>query len=139
MRRFRLIAAVGAVAMLAAALSGSSAYGGSSGSAQGSPIKIGALVPLTPGASNFVPWGPGARRDGHGGERDQQVGRRQGPRAGARLNLVVADDQSTNTTAAVDGFRRLTQQEGVVSVGGIIGSPIALATCGSPRRECRCS
>ena len=43
---------------------------------------------------------------------------------GRRLNLVVADDQSTNTNAAIDGFRRLTQQEGVVSVGGIIGSPI---------------
>ena len=47
---------------------------------------------------------------------------------GRRLNLVVADDQSTNTTAAIDGFRRLTQQENVVSVGGIIGSPIGLAT-----------
>ena len=47
---------------------------------------------------------------------------------GRPLNLVVADDQSTNTTAAIDGFRRLTQQENVVSVGGIIGSPIALAT-----------
>ena len=47
---------------------------------------------------------------------------------GRRLNLVVADDQSVNTTAAIDGFRRLTQQENVVSVGGIIGSPIALAT-----------
>ena len=47
---------------------------------------------------------------------------------GRRLNLVVADDQSTNTTAAVDGFRRLTQQENVVSVGGIIGSPVGLAT-----------
>ena len=29
---------------------------------------------------------------------------------------------------AIDGFRRLTQQESVVAVGGIIGSPIALAT-----------
>ena len=47
---------------------------------------------------------------------------------GRMLNLVVADDQSTNTNAAIDGFQRLTQQEGVVSVGGIIGSPIALAT-----------
>jgi branched-chain amino acid transport system substrate-binding protein len=47
---------------------------------------------------------------------------------GRRVNLAVADDQSTNTSAAIDGFRRLTQQEDVVSVGGIIGSPIALAT-----------
>jgi branched-chain amino acid transport system substrate-binding protein len=47
---------------------------------------------------------------------------------GRMLNLAVADDQSTNTNAAIDGFRRLTQQEGAVSVGGIIGSPIGLAT-----------
>jgi branched-chain amino acid transport system substrate-binding protein len=47
---------------------------------------------------------------------------------GRLLNLAVADDQSTNANAAIDGFRRLTQQDGVVSVGGIIGSPIALAT-----------
>ena len=47
---------------------------------------------------------------------------------GRKLNLAVADDQSTNTNAAIDGFRRLTQQEGVVSVGGIIGSRIGLAT-----------
>jgi branched-chain amino acid transport system substrate-binding protein len=46
---------------------------------------------------------------------------------GRRLNLIVADDQSTNATAAVDGFRRLTQQEGVVSVGGIINSAFGLA------------
>lgn len=44
------------------------------------------------------------------------------------VNLAVADDQSTNTNAAIDGFRRLTQQEDVVAVGGIIGSNIALAT-----------
>jgi ABC-type branched-subunit amino acid transport system substrate-binding protein len=52
----------------------------------------------------------------------------KGRGSGRRLSLVVADDQSVNTTAAVDGFRRLTQQDNVVSVGGIIGSPIALAT-----------
>ena len=51
MRRFRLIAAAGGVAMLAAALSGSSAYGGS---AQGSPIEIGVITPIT---GQFVPWG----------------------------------------------------------------------------------
>ena len=54
---------------------------------------------------------------------------------GRPLSLVVADDQSTNTSAAVDGFRRLTQQEGVVSVGGIIGSPIGLATTARRRGQ----
>ncbi len=47
MKRYRLIAAVGAVAMFTAVLSGSSAYGGSSEAAQGSAIKLGVLTPLT--------------------------------------------------------------------------------------------
>src|SRR3990170_367171 len=46
---------------------------------------------------------------------------------GRLLNLAVADDQSTNTTAAIDGFRRLTQQENVVAVGGVINSAFGLA------------
>ena len=53
MKRYRWIAVVGAVA-LTAVLSGSSAYGGSSGSAQGGPITLGVLTPLT---ANFAPWG----------------------------------------------------------------------------------
>jgi branched-chain amino acid transport system substrate-binding protein len=128
-KRYRLIVAVGAVAMLTAVLSGSSAYGGSSGTAQATPIKIGALVPLTPGASNFVPWGLQVRAGMALAVNEiNRSGGVKGRGQGRRLSLVVADDQSTNTTAAVEGFRRLTQQEGVVSVGGIIGSPIALAT-----------
>ena len=60
---------------------------------------------------------------------------------GRKLNLVVADDQSTNTTAAIDGFRRLTQQEGVVSVGGIIGSADRAGDDAARRgrRRSRCS
>ena len=127
MKRYRLIAAVGAVAMLTAALSGSSAYGGSSGSAQGSPIKIGVLTPLT--GRNFAPWGIQVRAGAALAVNEiNRSGGVKGRGQGRQLNLVVADDQSTNTTAAIDGFRRLTQQEGVVSVGGIIGSPIGLAT-----------
>jgi branched-chain amino acid transport system substrate-binding protein len=124
--RFRLVAAVGALTMLVAALSGSSAYGGSSGPAQGSPIKIGALTPLT---GPFAPWGIQVRAGMALAVNEiNRSGGVKGRGQGRRLSLVVADDQSVNTTAAVDGFRRLTQQENVVSVGGIIGSPIALAT-----------
>jgi branched-chain amino acid transport system substrate-binding protein len=124
--RFRLVAAVGALTMLVAALSGSSAYGGSSGPAQGSPIKIGALTPLT---GPFAPWGIQVRAGMALAVNEiNRSGGVKGRGQGRRLNLVVADDQSVNTSAAVDGFRRLTQQENVVSVGGIIGSPIALAT-----------
>jgi branched-chain amino acid transport system substrate-binding protein len=128
-KRFRLIAAVGGLVVLTAALSGSSAYGGSGGPAQGGPISIGVLTPLTPGASNFVPWGQQVRAGAALAVTEiNRAGGIRGRGQGRRLRLVVADDQSTNTTAAIDGFRRLTQQENVVSVGGIIGSPIALAT-----------
>ena len=79
--RLRLIAAVGAVAMFTAVLGGSSAYGGSSSPAQGNPIKLGVLTPLT---ANFAPWGIQVRAGrGARGERDQQVGRREGARSGA--------------------------------------------------------
>jgi branched-chain amino acid transport system substrate-binding protein len=125
-KRYRAIAAVGGLAMLTAVLSGSSAYGGPSASAQGSPIKIGVLTPLT---ANFAPWGLQVRAGAALAVNEiNRSGGVKGRGQGRRLNLVVADDQSTNTTAAVDGFRRLTQQENVVSVGGIIGSPIGLAT-----------
>lgn len=126
MKRYRLIAAVGGVVLLTAALSGSGAYGGSSEPAQGSPIKIGALTPLT---GPFAPWGIQARAGMALAVNEiNRSGGVKGRGQGRRLNLVVADDQSVNTNAAIDGFRRLTQQENVVSVGGIIGSPIALAT-----------
>jgi branched-chain amino acid transport system substrate-binding protein len=45
---------------------------------------------------------------------------------GRRLNLAIADDQSG--PAAIDGFRRLTQQERVVAIGGVIGSNVAVPT-----------
>ena len=124
MKRFRWIAAVGAVAMLTAALSGSSAFGGSSGE-QRNPIKIGALTPLT---GNFAPWGIQVRAGMALAVNEiNRSGGVKGRGQGRQLNLVVADDQSTNTSAAVDGFRRLTQQENVVAVGGVINSAFGLA------------
>ena len=123
MKRYGLVAAVGAVAMLTAALGGSSAYGGS---AQGNPIVIGALTPLT---GPFAPWGIQARAGMALAINEiNRSGGVKGRGQGRKLNLAVADDQSVNTNAAIDGFRRLTEQSRVVSVGGIIGSPIALAT-----------
>ncbi len=126
MKRYRLIVAVGAVALLTAALTGSIAYGGSSESAQAGPIKLGVLTPLT---ANFAPWGIQVRAGAALAVNEiNRSGGVKGRGQGRKLNLVVADDQSTNTSAAIDGFRRLTEQEGAVSVGGIIGSPIGLAT-----------
>jgi branched-chain amino acid transport system substrate-binding protein len=127
-KRFWLVAAVGALAALAASLGGSTAYGGSSSASAAAPIKIGAIVPLTPGVSNFVPWGLQVRAGMALAVNEiNRSGGVKGRGQGRLLNLVVADDQSTNTNAAIDGFRRLTQQEGVVAIGGIINSAHGLA------------
>lgn len=124
-KRMWVVAAVVALA-LTAALGGSTAYGGSSTSSAAAPIKLGILTPLT---ANFAPWGIQVRAGaGLAVTEINRAGGVKGRGGGRKLNLVVADDQSTNTNAAIEGFRRLTQQEGVVSVGGIIGSPIGLAT-----------
>ena len=126
MKRYRLVAIVGAVVVLAVAVSGSSAYGGPDGGAQGTPIRVGVLTPLT---GPFAPWGLQVRAGAALAVNEiNRSGGVKGRGQGRRINLAVADDQSTSTTAAIDGFRRLTQQEGAVSVGGIIGSPIGLAT-----------
>ena len=120
MKGFKWIAAVGGVAMLTAALSGASAFGGSSGSEQRSPIKIGALTPLT---GNFAPWGIQVRAGMALAVNEiNRSGGVKGRGQGRKLNLAVADDQSSNASAAVEGFRRLTQQEEVVSVGGVMRS-----------------
>jgi branched-chain amino acid transport system substrate-binding protein len=119
-KRFWLIAAVGALGALVAASGGSSALGGSSAPAQGSPIKIGVLTSLT-GA--FAPWGIQTRAGMALAVNEiNRSGGVKGRGQGRRLNLVVADDQSG--PGAIDGFRRLTQQEQVVSVGGVIGSNV---------------
>ncbi len=125
-KRFWLVAAVGALAALTASLGGSTAYGGSSSASAAAPIKIGAITPLT---ANFAPWGIQVRAGMALAVNEiNRTGGVKGRGQGRKLNLVVADDQSTNTNAAIDGFRRLTQQEGVVAIGGIIGSSIGLAT-----------
>jgi branched-chain amino acid transport system substrate-binding protein len=124
-KRLRLIAAVGAVATVTAALSGSSAYGGSSGSVAGSPIKLGVLTSLT---GPFTAWGIQTRAGM--ALAVNEINRSGGVKGrGQRrpLNLVVADDQSS-PNAGIEGFRRLTEQQGVVAVGGLISSDVALAT-----------
>jgi branched-chain amino acid transport system substrate-binding protein len=122
-KRFWLFAVMGALT-LAAALGVSSSASGSS--AQGSPIKLGLLTSLT---GSFAPWGIQTRAGMALAVNEiNRSGGVKGRGQGRRLNLAVADDQSVNTNAAIDGFRRLTEQEHVVAVGGVIGSNIALAT-----------
>src|SRR5262245_16298700 len=125
-KRFWLVAAVGVLGALTASMGGSIAYGGSGSATAAAPIKVGVLTPLT---GNFAPWGVQVRAGAALAVTEiNRSGGVKGRGQGRLLNLSVADDQSTNTNAAIDGFRRLTQQESVVSVGGIIGSNIALAT-----------
>ena len=54
MKRYWLVAAVGALAALTAALGGSTAYGGSGSASAAAPIKLGVLTSLT---GSFAPWG----------------------------------------------------------------------------------
>ena len=118
MKRFCLVAAVTALAVLTAALGGSTAYGGSSAAA---PVKVGVLTSLT---ANFAPWGIQFRA---GAALAVNEINRKGGVKGRLLNLAVADDQSI-PNGGIDGFRKLTQQDKVVSVGGVVGSNVGLAT-----------
>jgi branched-chain amino acid transport system substrate-binding protein len=117
MKRLWLIAVAGAVALVAGGFAGS----GSSGVSAQAPIPIGALTSLT---GPFTAWGVQVR-DGM----QFAVNRinAKGGIRGRKLKLVVADDQSS-PNAGIDGFRRLTAQEHVVAVGGLISSDVALAT-----------
>lgn len=109
-----------AAAALLAAGCGSSASHPSHPSARG-PIRIGALTSIT---GVFAPWGL-QLRDG------MQFAVNQinaaGGVDGRKLQLVVADDMS-QPAAGITGFDRLTEQDHVVAVGGIIDSDVGVAT-----------
>jgi branched-chain amino acid transport system substrate-binding protein len=123
-KRFWLVAAAGGLTALAASLGGSTAYGGASSASAAAPIKLGVLTSLT---GPFAPWGIQTRAGMALAVNEiNRSGGVKGRGQGRLLNLAVADDQSG--PAAVDSFRRLNEQERVVSVGGIIGSNVALAT-----------
>ena len=120
-KRFWLVAAVAALAVLTAAVGGSTAYGGSSAAGAAAPIKVGVLTSLT---GNFAPWGIQYRA---GAALAVNEINRKGGVNGRLLNLAVADDQSI-PNGGIDGFRKLTQQDKVASVGGVVGSNVGLAT-----------
>lgn len=89
--------------------------------ADDTPIRIGTLTSLT---ETFTPWGVQVA-DGMQLAVDEINA--AGGVDGRMLELVVADDQS-NPEAGVEGLERLIEQDGVVAVGGIISSDVALAT-----------
>jgi branched-chain amino acid transport system substrate-binding protein len=49
-------------------------------------------------------------------------------RGGGRLLALAVQDDQSSPNAAIDGFRKLTEQERVVAIGGLISSDVALAT-----------
>jgi branched-chain amino acid transport system substrate-binding protein len=117
MKRLWVVAVAGAVA--ASAIFGvSGAAGGSSAAA---PIPIGVLTSLT---GNFTPWGVQVE---HGAALAVSLINKSGGIKGRKLSLIVADDQSV-PNGGIDGFKRLTQQNHVVSLGGTISSDVGLAT-----------
>jgi branched-chain amino acid transport system substrate-binding protein len=118
----RLLSATMLALMLgaAAALLTAAGFGGSNKKAGGT-INIGLLTSLN---GPFTAWGLQAR-DGAQFAVNEVNGSKL--LKGRKLNLVVADDQSS-PNAGIDGFNRLTQQERVVSIGGLISSDVALAT-----------
>jgi branched-chain amino acid transport system substrate-binding protein len=117
-KRFSSVAAVASLAVVAAASGGSTAYGGSTAAA---PVEVGVLTSLT---ANFAPWGIHFRA---GAALAVNEINRKGGVKGRLLSLSVADDQSI-PNGGIDGFRKLTQQDKVVSVGGVVGSNVGLAT-----------
>ena len=93
---------------------------GSAEPPSGEPIRIGVLTSLT---GPFTPWGVQVR-DGMQLAVDEINA--AGGVGGRPLELVVADDQS-NPEEGVTAIERLVE-EGVVAVGGVISSDVALAT-----------
>ena len=78
--------------------------------AAGNPIKLGVLTSLT---GPFTPWGIQTRAGMALAVNEiNRTGGVKGKGQRRQLNLAVADDQSTNTNAAIDGFRRLTAAGG---------------------------
>ena len=86
----------------------------------GDPIPIGLLTSLT---GNFAPWGVQVR-DGMQLAVDEINA--AGGVDGRPLELVVADDQTDPDQGATE-IERLVE-EGVVAIGGVISSDVALAT-----------
>lgn len=119
MRRLWVVVGVVAAAAAVTVAFGVSAAAGRSKAKK--PIKIGVLTSLS---GTFTPWGIQTR---DGSQLAVNQINAKGGVNGHKLKLVVADDQSS-PNAGIAGFKRLTQQNHVVSIGGLIDSDVALAT-----------
>ncbi|HUG83615.1 MAG TPA: ABC transporter substrate-binding protein [Euzebya sp.] len=91
------------------------------GDASGEPITIGVLTSFT---GPFTPWGLQTRA---GMQLAVDEINADGGVDGRMIELVEADDQN-NPDEGVTALERMVEQEGVVAVGGVISSDVALAT-----------
>jgi branched-chain amino acid transport system substrate-binding protein len=113
---------VGLFSVLLVSLLLASCGGGKESGGKGSgPIRIGMLTSLT---GNFTPWGVQVRG---GMQLAVNEVNQAGGVNGRKLELVTADDQSKAEEGG-RGIERLIEREGVVAVGGVISSDVALAT-----------
>jgi branched-chain amino acid transport system substrate-binding protein len=122
--RSKVIAAIAALALLAAACGGddddADADADAEEAADSEPIKIGALTSLT---GPFTPWGLQVQ-DGMQLAVDEIND--DGGVDGRELELVVVDDQMDPEEGS-SGVERLTEED-VVAIGGVISSDVGLAT-----------
>src|SRR4029077_18185659 len=120
----RIRGGLGALAIPLAACSGTTATGGASSSptatAAKPDVKVGVVISLT-GVGNV--YGPTQK---NGVELAAQRINDAGGVNGAKMVLVIADDQST-TDGGVTGFRKQTSQDRVVAILGPTLSNTAVA------------
>jgi branched-chain amino acid transport system substrate-binding protein len=114
----RWLAVLSATALIVA---GCGSSGSSNQTSTTGPIPIGILTSLT---GTFQPWGIYAR---DGAQLAVNQINAAGGIRGRKLQLFVADDQS-QPAAGIQGFRRLTELNHVVAIGGVIDSDVGVAT-----------
>lgn len=117
-RERRWLAVFGAATLIVA---GCGSSGSSGQTSTKGPIPIGVLTSLT---GLFQPWGIQAR-DGAQLAIDQINA--AGGIKGRKLQLFAVDDQS-QPAAGIQGFRRLTELDHVIAIGGVIDSDVGVAT-----------
>jgi branched-chain amino acid transport system substrate-binding protein len=117
----RWLAGLTVAALFVAGCGGSSSSNSSSQASAKGPIPIGILTSLT---GTFQPWGIYAR---DGAQFAVNQINASGGINGRKLQLFVADDTS-EPQGGIQAFRRLTELDHVIAIGGVIDSDVGVAT-----------